>query len=111
MDIQTRKMARMPREVKDEIFPFFNDVFAIPTETSQKIIALDEEWAEFVQHGLKVDSHHFQHQPWWLGLLLNMFVQAYRLLVLRESIAAARYTQISDFCIKLAYSRTEMIWI
>lgn len=53
MNMQTRRMARMPSKVREEITPFFHDRHAISEEVVQKIRELDDS-AMFVQSGLKV---------------------------------------------------------
>lgn len=55
MNQQTRRLSKMPDEVRAEISPWFIEKQAIKEDTPEKIEKLDDN-AKYVNSGLKVNS-------------------------------------------------------
>lgn len=53
MNKQTRRLSKMPEEVRDEISPWFIERQAIKEDVPEKIIKLDDD-AKYVDSDLKV---------------------------------------------------------
>ena len=53
MNQETRRLSKMPEEVRDEISPWFIERRAIEEEVPEKIIKLDDT-AKYVDSNLKV---------------------------------------------------------
>jgi fatty acyl-ACP thioesterase B len=58
MNKATRRLSKMPDEVRGEIAPWFIDRHAIEEEATEKIIKLDSN-AKYVDSDLKVSSAFF----------------------------------------------------
>ena len=98
MNRQTRRLSKIPEEVREEVIPFYLDRVAIATEKndSEKISKLTDETAERVRTGLAVSVktfivylhsymfHHYltfsyalillQSQPRWSDMDANQHV-------------------------------------
>jgi hypothetical protein len=59
MNHKTRRLSKMPEEVRDELTPWFIEKKAINEEAPEKIVKLDKE-AKYMNSDLKV-CHHFNH--------------------------------------------------
>ncbi|XP_020582393.1 palmitoyl-acyl carrier protein thioesterase, chloroplastic-like [Phalaenopsis equestris] len=65
MNKQTRKLSKMPDEVRAEIGPYFIERMAVIDEDSRKLPKLDDDTAQYVQEGLT---------PRWADLDVNQHV-------------------------------------
>lgn len=54
MNKKTRKLSKIPDEVRGEIEPYFMDCAPILDEDSRKLHKLDDDKADFIQAGLTV---------------------------------------------------------
>lgn len=54
MNKQTRRLSKIPEEVRDEIEPHFLDSAPVVEEDDRKLPKLDEETADFIRKGLTV---------------------------------------------------------
>lgn len=57
MNRQTRRLSKMPEEVRAEISPWFIEKQAIQEEVAEKIVKLDDK-AKYVNTNLKVKTSH-----------------------------------------------------
>lgn len=57
MNRQTRRLSKMPEEVRAEISPWFIEKQAIKEEVAEKIVKLDDK-AKYVNTNLKVKTSH-----------------------------------------------------
>lgn len=57
MNSKTRRLSKMPEEVRDELTPWFIEKQAIKEDAPEKIIKLNKE-AKYMNSNLKV-CHHF----------------------------------------------------
>ncbi|KAL6621185.1 hypothetical protein ACP70R_033617 [Stipagrostis hirtigluma subsp. patula] len=87
MNKVTRRLSKMPEEVKGEIAPWFIDRHAIEEEATEKIIKLDSN-AEYVDSDLKpkrsdLDMNHHvnnvKYVRWMLETLPDHFLQNHQL--------------------------------
>ena len=64
MNRETRKLSKIPEEVKREVEPFYLQRAAIASEETdyEKIDKLNDDTAERIRSGLAV-SQNFVHQP------------------------------------------------
>lgn len=61
MNKNTRKLSKMPDEVRAEIGPYFIERNALVDEDSRKLPKLDDDTAHYAQKGLTVSSKSFFH--------------------------------------------------
>lgn len=54
MNKQTRKLSKVPEEVRNEIEPYFVDAPPIVDEDSRKLPKLEDAAADYIQSGLTV---------------------------------------------------------
>lgn len=54
MNKHTRKLSKIPTEVREEIEPYFIDRLAITDEDSRKLQKVDDSRADYVRTGLTV---------------------------------------------------------
>lgn len=54
MNKQTRRLSKIPEEVRGEIEPYFTDTLPAVEEDSRKLQKLDDNTADFVRTGLSV---------------------------------------------------------
>ena len=59
MNQQTRRLSKMPEEVRAEISPWFIEKQAIKENVPEKIVKLDDK-AKYVKSKLKVPPFHFK---------------------------------------------------
>ena len=59
MDQQTRRLSKMPEEVRAEISPWFIEKQAIKEDVPEKIVKLDDK-AKYVNSNLKVPPFQFK---------------------------------------------------
>uniref|UniRef100_A0A0E0JJA0 Acyl-[acyl-carrier-protein] hydrolase n=1 Tax=Oryza punctata TaxID=4537 RepID=A0A0E0JJA0_ORYPU len=87
MNKATRRLSKMPKEVRDEISPWFIDRHAIEEEATDKIIKLDTN-ATYVDSDLKpkrsdLDMNHHvnnvKYVRWMLETLPDQFMQQHQL--------------------------------
>ncbi|KAF0922197.1 hypothetical protein E2562_028790 [Oryza meyeriana var. granulata] len=87
MNKNTRRLSKMPEEVRDEISPWFIDRHAIEEESTDKIIKLDTN-ATYVDSDLKpkrsdLDMNHHvnnvKYVRWMLEALPDQFLQQHQL--------------------------------
>uniref|UniRef100_A0A0E0C2F6 Acyl-[acyl-carrier-protein] hydrolase n=1 Tax=Oryza meridionalis TaxID=40149 RepID=A0A0E0C2F6_9ORYZ len=87
MNKVTRRLSKMPKEVRDEISPWFIDRHAIDEEATEKIIKLDTN-ATYVDSDLKpkrsdLDMNHHvnnvKYVRWMLETLPDQFLQQHQL--------------------------------
>lgn len=57
MNKDTRKLSKMPDEVRSEIEPYFLDMPPIVDDDGRKLPKLDDNTAEHIQSGLKVSVY------------------------------------------------------
>lgn len=60
MNKQTRKLSKIPPEVREEIEPYFMDSAPIVDEDMRKLPKLDDRTADFVRSGLSVSQSSFR---------------------------------------------------
>lgn len=60
MNRETRRLSKIPDEVKKEVQPFYLDRMSIPTVDSdgEKIDKLTDETADRIRSGLAVSNHN-----------------------------------------------------
>jgi len=73
MNKVTRRLSKMPEEVRGEIAPWFIDRHAIQDEATEKIVKLDSN-AMYVDSDLKVSSPLLTSLGMELVLLLTKFL-------------------------------------
>lgn len=56
MNQQTRRLSKMPEEVRAELLPWFIQKQAIKEDSSEKILKLDDQ-AKYVSSNLRVTKH------------------------------------------------------
>nr|CAB3477220.1 unnamed protein product [Digitaria exilis] len=87
MNKVTRRLSKMPEEVRGEIAPWFIDRHAIEEEATEKIIKLDSN-AKYVDSDLKpkrsdLDMNHHvnnvKYVRWMLETLPDQFLQQHQL--------------------------------
>lgn len=54
MNKHTRKLSKIPTEVREEIEPYFSDRVAIVDEDSRKLQKIDDSCADYIRKGLTV---------------------------------------------------------
>lgn len=54
MNKQTRKLSKIPDEVREEIEPYFLQRYAITEDDGRKLAKLDDKSADFIRKGLTV---------------------------------------------------------
>lgn len=59
MNKLTRKLSKIPEEVRGEIGSFFMDSAPILEEDSRKLSKLDDKTADYIRSGLSVSLHFF----------------------------------------------------
>lgn len=57
MNKHTRRLSKIPEEVRGEIEPYFMNSPPVVAEDNRKLPKLDECTADFVQSGLTVSAH------------------------------------------------------
>ncbi|XP_058091800.1 palmitoyl-acyl carrier protein thioesterase, chloroplastic-like [Magnolia sinica] len=87
MNKKTRRLSKMPEEVRAEIFPWFIDRHAIQDDGQEKIIKLDDK-AKYVNSDLKpkrsdLDMNHHvnnvKYVRWMLETIPELFLEAHQL--------------------------------
>ncbi|XP_008787702.3 palmitoyl-acyl carrier protein thioesterase, chloroplastic-like [Phoenix dactylifera] len=87
MNQQTRRLSKMPEEVRDEISPWFIERCAIKEEVPEKIIKLDDS-AKYVDSNLKpkrsdLDMNHHvnnvKYVRWMLETIPDIFLENHEL--------------------------------
>ncbi|KAG1346957.1 palmitoyl-acyl carrier protein thioesterase, chloroplastic [Cocos nucifera] len=87
MNQETRRLSKMPEEVRDEILPWFTERRAIEEEVPEKIIKLDDN-AKYVHSNLKpkrsdLDMNHHvnnvKYVRWMLETIPDAFLENHKL--------------------------------
>ncbi|XP_022735132.1 palmitoyl-acyl carrier protein thioesterase, chloroplastic-like [Durio zibethinus] len=87
MNEQTRRLSKMPEEVRDEISPWFIEKKAIKEDVPEKIVKLDDK-AKYVNSGLKpkrrdLDMNHHvnnvKYVRWMLETIPEKVLQSHQL--------------------------------
>ena len=75
MNKLTRRLSKIPEEVRGEIEPYFLNYDPVIKEDGRKLKKLDDDTADFIRSGLTVSSIGFVHPcyPFFLKMLSSRF--------------------------------------
>ena len=105
MNQQTRRLSKMPEEVRAEISPWFIEKQAIQEELSEKIEKLDDK-AKYVNSNLKVKLIRTEHQTGYMLQVGHEILFPKKFLFLCPNTLSVAYLASVFVCFDIIIHRT-----